>query len=169
MTQIDPDIERQIEELSNHGKHLASEYGRISIRLNKLNTRIIENNARKSQLYKDLRKKIVGDRWFKWVTPDGKPSNAGARLHGTVKQFSLPVEGSVGEWYHHEGPLVLCNSGFHATQLPVHHRTYQGTALWEVEVSEERVNSSQKSVFRSIRFVREIKLNTTEYTILMSR
>ena len=95
-----------------------------------------------------------GKKWYKVTDKDGESIYA----HGF--QYNLPEKGKPGKWHSVKGPLVRCVNGFHVTQVPgewalddIHNR------IFEVQVAGQArmYNRPDKSVFRHMRLVREIK------------
>lgn len=102
-------------------------------------------------------------KWFKFVTSSGLPSHGGSLSGG----FSLPQNGKPGKV--HSLPAnrqpSACSQGFHCTTDPK--RWYAlGLRLFEVKAWGNPSPDGNKTAFRHVQFLREIKKNTPEFKAL---
>ena len=77
---------------------------------------------------------------------------------GTTLRDGRPVP-SDGEWLVHDGPVVLCESGLHASPTPWEALRYApGPVLCEVEIDGEIVRGDDKMAATRRRIVRRVDL-----------
>ena len=91
---------------------------------------------------------------YKVTAPDGRPVNGG------TGQYSLPVDGTPGEWMPpHE--VIPCKSGYHLVTID-QLINWIGETVWVAEGKGERVDHGDKIVFEQARLVRLTAWNTTK-------
>ena len=70
-----------------------------------------------------------------------------------------------GEWLEHDGPLVMCESGLHASIDPFDALLYApGATLCRVELDGERVTGGDKTVARRRRILARVDLTADLWT-----
>ncbi len=81
----------------------------------------------------------------------------GESCHGGNMTWSLPKGDEPGDWHTHEGPAVMCASGFHVTDTPSKwYKTASSVYQAECEGFVQENTSEQKSLFTKVRLVREL-------------
>lgn len=126
-------------------------------------SRVARVNIEKLRKARDHYLKRTLDRgyWFKWTTRNG------GSIHAGPFKYNLPKKNKPGNWHTETSYLSLCNTGYHVTRNPRNWET-DGGRLFVVEKRGRGQYESTKACFKNIRFIREIKKNTPEYTALMS-
>ena len=96
-------------------------------------------------------------KYFKVLSADNRSCNGGS----TDLAWSLPVENPDGTWTPGEwmpeiqGELELCANGYHLTDTE-HLLDWLNATIYEAEPSEERIESDDKIVCRSVRLLRKM-------------
>jgi hypothetical protein len=81
-------------------------------------------------------------------------------IHSDMKSENGNHKWKLGKWYHHDGELELCNSGFHACKTALQSLSYvYGDKWFIVEAKGKMIKDDDKFVCSDMRLVKEIPIN----------